>query len=42
MKKSYGHELGHYGVHIHEPKCIYISSNIDVSRDEYKLHEVTN
>lgn len=22
IKMSYGHEYGHYGVHIHDPKCL--------------------
>jgi len=36
LNMSYGRGLGHYGVHVHDPKRI-----IDVSRDERKLRDVT-
>jgi len=41
MKMSYGHGLGHCGVHVHNPKCIYTGKYIGISRDEYKLHDMT-
>lgn len=38
MKMTYSHGLRHYGVHVHDSKCICTSKYIVVSRGEYKLH----
>jgi len=34
-------DLDTNGVHVYNPKCIYTSKYIGVSRDEYKSHDVT-
>jgi len=41
MEMSYGHWLGHNGVHVHDPKWVYTVKYIGVSRDEYKrVHDI--
>jgi len=44
--RYFGHEnvlsyYRHYGVHVHDPKCIYTGKFIGVWRDEFKLYDVT-
>jgi len=37
----YGYGLGYYVVHVHDPNFIWIGKYIGVSKNEYKMHDVT-
>jgi len=38
---SYGHGHGHYKVHVYDQQFIYTVKCIDISKEEYKLHDDT-